>query len=97
MLDNEFRIRLEADTGICVCLGIVAIGVVSCVISNQVNKSKREVRFKEIEYDLRKRHANSITRKSRLSTDGFKEYVEKEIERIEKEVKDKIKEDEKHG
>lgn len=93
MLDNEFRVRLEVDTGICVCLGIVAIGIVSCVISNQVNRSKRDVRFKEIEYDLRKRHANSVTRKSQLSTEGFKEYVQKEIERIEKEVKEKIKEE----
>jgi len=93
MLDNEFKVRLEADTGICVCLGIVAIGIVSCVISNQVNRSKRDVRFKEIEYDLRKRHANSVTRKSQLSTEGFKEYVQKEIERIEKEVKEKIKEE----
>ena len=57
---NDITLRIEANPSVCVCLAIIATGVVACVHSKDKTRLQRDIRFKEIETDLRIRNANMV-------------------------------------
>ena len=50
-------IRFEANSGLVACLGIVAVTIAGCISIGLHEKTKKDIRIKELELDLRQRHA----------------------------------------